>query len=385
MATNKNKSYRSFGSVRPVGKKFQASYKWRGKTLYGPHSFHFKTEANEWLALQQAALLNGETPKSLENRVNVNQLTITEYAYRHIDIQMTSKGVPLAASTKAKYSSYVKTHLSPLGDKFVSDLSPADVSDWYARLLKKGHVTTASKAYKLLHCIMNRAIDEELIALNPCKIKGAQNATSGAPIYTPTREEVVALMAAVSERYRALVHLSVVAALRFGEATALKVADVKAITAVATPEYFLDINKSVSRIDGGFVTGTTKSAAGNRLTPLAIETVTALKTHIEKFCPNDEPEALLFPSATGQHIHNGVFAKELSNAQKRAGLPTSGFGPHALRRAGATFLSEGGAHLDEVKDFLGDSTHKAALCYVKNTNRMPSLIVTMTNELRDTL
>ena len=79
---------------------------------------------------------------------------------------------------------------------------------------------TVAKAYRLLRTICETALSDELIARNPCNIRGA------AVEHSPERPvlsvaEVEALAATIEERYRALVLLGAWCGLRLGEALAL--------------------------------------------------------------------------------------------------------------------------------------------------------------------
>ena len=57
---------------------------------------------------------------------------------------------------------------------------------------------TVAKAYRLLHAIMNTAVEDGLIRRNPCRIKGAGQE------YSQEQCHVVKDLALVSRMYRAL-------------------------------------------------------------------------------------------------------------------------------------------------------------------------------------
>lgn len=54
-------------------------------------------------------------------------------------------------------------------------LTPAVVRDWHAHL-GKATPTQSAHAYSLLKAIRKTAVDDDLLAANPCRIRGAGQA-----------------------------------------------------------------------------------------------------------------------------------------------------------------------------------------------------------------
>jgi hypothetical protein len=72
-----------------------------------------------------------------------------------------------------------------------------------------------AKAYRLLRAVMNRAVDDEVIGQNPCRIKcPGIEPTPERPVTTV--DAVLALADAVPDRYRALTLLATCGSLRGG-------------------------------------------------------------------------------------------------------------------------------------------------------------------------
>ena len=71
--------------------------------------------------------------------------------------------------------------------------------------------TAATQAYRLLHAGMAQAVADELIAANPCAIKGAgqRDAHDRVDRRTVSLEEMWALADGMPERYRASVILAI--------------------------------------------------------------------------------------------------------------------------------------------------------------------------------
>jgi integrase len=83
----------------------------------------------------------------------------------------------------------------------------------------KGEAVTA-RSYRLLRAILSTALEDELIAKNPCSVKGAgTDHTAERPV--ATIEEVYRIADAVDRRFRALVLTAAFTSLREGELFAL--------------------------------------------------------------------------------------------------------------------------------------------------------------------
>ena len=77
------------------------------------------------------------------------------------------------------------------------------------------------RTYRILHAILNTAVDEDLIRRNPCRIKGAwQEKSEERP--TASLAQVFAIVDAIQPRYRLLVLPAAFGQLRFGELVALR-------------------------------------------------------------------------------------------------------------------------------------------------------------------
>jgi hypothetical protein len=75
---------------------------------------------------------------------------------------------------------------------------------------------TVAKAYRMLHAIMNTAVEDGLIRRNPCRIKGAGQEHSQERPVIPV-STLLRPLDEVPPRYRALILLATFANMRFGE------------------------------------------------------------------------------------------------------------------------------------------------------------------------
>lgn len=142
----------------------------------------------------------------------------------------------LAMRTRHDYEDLLRLHLKPaFGTTPLADISVLTVRRWWSRASGPDGHGRAPKTYRLLRGILNTAVEDGLIARNPCRIKGADD-TPERP--TVTVEQVYAIADAISPRYRALVLLAAFTGLRFGELRALrrKRLDLEASTVTVAPE-----------------------------------------------------------------------------------------------------------------------------------------------------
>jgi integrase len=374
--SKKKSNYRQFGSVKVLESgKFQASYKrnvgGKTKTFYGPQAFNTKTEANNWLTMEaNLVLTNKWTVPGDANPINTEVPTFGVYAARHIKLQTNSKGVHLKPSTAEKYESYISKYLVDFEDLPITSITKSMVDEWWLKATSTGKLTTASKAYKFMHSVFERAVNDEWLGdrSNPCQVKGAQNASTGRATYTPTMEEVVAVANAIKPQYRVLVLLTAYAALRFGEVTALKRENFISQEVDGKRRWKIEVVEAVTYVKKQFFVGTPKNAKGAGSVVITSAMTDIIGGHLEGMISKDS-DALVFEAPGGGYLRNDVFAKALKSAVKKAGLAGKDITPHSLRRAGGTEYGNSGANLTEVKDFIRDASTNAALRYVQSTNR----------------
>lgn len=122
---------------------------------------------------------------------------------------------------------------------------------------------------------MNTAVEQEHIAINPCRIRGAGRSASRHAIRPATVAEVSAIAEAMPERYRMMVHLAAWCALRFGELTELRRKDIDLKRGVVR------VRRAVTWPGGQPEVGTPKSVAGIRDITIPPHLIPQLRQHIE--------------------------------------------------------------------------------------------------------
>ena len=270
----------------------------------------------------------------------------------------------LAMRTRHDYEDLLRLHLKPaFGTTRLADISVLTVRRWWSRASGPDGHGRAPKTYRLLRGILNTAVEDGLIARNPCRIKGA-GADNTPERPTVTVEQVYAIADAISPRYRALVLLAAFTGLRFGELRALrrKRLDLYGAMLTVAPE---DGNVQRDRSGAAHFTRP-KSRAGARTVAIPAPIIEEMRAHLA-LVGDLGPEALVFPadkSADGTR----PFHAEAFGRKWRKGLATVDGLPgslvfHDLRHTGNTLAAGTGASTRELMARMGHASPRAALIY----------------------
>ena len=262
---------------------------------------------------------------------------------------------PVKATTRDLYERQFDLHVVPvLGELPVRAVTPEAVRGWFAGL-GTDSPRRNSQVYGLLHSILATAVEDGVLAVQPCQIKGAMNTQRKRQPVILTVEELEKVVAAevMPDRYRALVLVAAWCGLRWGEVTELRRADLSADCSVITVSRGVT-HKGECRVD------TPKSGVGRKvIVPPHVRP--ALKQHLA-IHTGPEPDALLFtPQRGGCHVNDKVFAESYFRPAVEAAGRT-GVRIHDLRHFAGTMTARV-ANLAETQARLGHATVKAAMLY----------------------
>jgi integrase len=344
---------RSFGSIRklPSGR-WQARYRGADGLLHSaPRTFSYKADASKWLTLTEAELLGGRWTDPDAGRV-----PFAEYAASWLD-----ERPGLRPKTLQLYRWLLRAHLQgKFGPRTIASITEADVRRWRADLLSAGvSPVTAAKAYRLFKGILATAVDDGLIARNPCRVKGASVEKSPErPVLTVA--QVYKLADAVGPRYRALILLACFCGLRWGELAGLQRRDID------TKRKTVRVARQLCEVPGQppFF-APPKSDAGKRLVAIPSVILPDVLSHLDGLTP-PAADALLFTSPAGMPLRH-------TNFRRRVWLPALAVAGldvhlHDLRHTGNQLVAEAGANPRELMERMGHSTSRAALIYLHSTS-----------------
>ena len=351
------RSRRYFGSVRtlPSGR-VQARYTGPDGRAYTARTregraltFDTRGDAEAWLALRRSEILRGAwLPPAAPTAAPV---TLRSYAGAWLADR------DLADRTRGDYAAILRDHILPaFGDAAVTAITPAAVREWHARLKDTTGPTQRAHAYALLRTIMNTAVADEVIAANPCRVRGGGSVRRAKRIRPATLAELEALTGAMPDRYKLMVLLAAWCALRFGELAELRRSDIDFRNAV------VHVRRGVVRTGDGRKVKGPKSEAGRRDVSIPPHLMPLVKTHLHDHVAASR-DALLFPAAgdPSRHMAPATLYRVYYPARELAGRPDLRF--HDLRHTGAVLAAATGATLAELMARLGHSTAGAALRY----------------------
>jgi integrase len=342
---------RRFGAIRrlPSGR-YQARYPGPDGVLRpADDTFETKGEAEDWLTIKAAEILEGDWIDP-----DAGEALVADYGATWIQ-----ERPGLRPKTIRLYTYLLRAHIAPHFDSVtIADVTLARVRRWRKKLLDSGvSEVTAAKAYRLLRAIFYTALDDGLIKRNPCRVKGADRETSPErPVLTVA--QVYALADAIGPRYAALILLATFASLRWAELAALTPADIDLDARTVRVTRQIDYPRG-----GGHSFGPPKSKAGRRLVPFADLIVPDLCRHLATI---DQDDALIFTSPDGTPLrHSNFYRRAWMPALKATGLEGVHF--HDLRHTGNQLSADAGANLRELMERMGHDSMRAALIYLHTT------------------
>jgi integrase len=248
----------------------------------------------------------------------------------------------------------LRLHLVPLDDVPLRALTPQVVREWYAAAMRgSGGRTSIQQAYRLLRAVLNTAVRDGAIATNPCQIPGAgSDRAKERPVATPA--EVVALVEAITPRYRAAVLLAAWCGLRRGEVIGLKRPDVDLQAGTVWVRWNrVELLESPEAFDAE-----PKTDAGKRPVSVPPHVLPYLAEHMEQWAGLER----VFVGRNGNPMRGDAIRQAFTRARELVGMP--GFRFHDLRHTGQTLAAATGATTKDLMRRLGHASPAAANRYL---------------------
>jgi integrase len=295
------------------------------KTVYGKT----RKEAVEKLeAVKAEARANGVLP-------NPKGRTVGDMLRAHIEAN-APKWKP---STLEDWKITVESYFANLWDLPLAKLEPVVIQKLIAEYQLAGKNRTALRVYRALSAACGTAVRFGWLANNPCD-------RVEPPRYQPKRKEMwsleqlrIFLSGARNHRLFPLWLTAICTGARLGELLALTWADIAADLGA------IRINKSAQRIGGEWVVLEPKTASGNRVVPIPLAVIDAIRGLAKVLAKHTER---VFPYSP-EYI-----AEELRKECERLGLPKMTM--HGLRHLHGSLLLAEGLPVPEVSQRLGHSS-----------------------------
>ena len=362
-------NHRGFGYVRKLpSKRYQGSYIGPDLARYsGLTTFATKGDSEAWLAAEHRLISMGEWTAPKARRLAEERVTFGAFADTWLDQRDLKPG------TRELYRSLLdKQILSTFGPLSLADITPATVRMWFGSY---GNKTPAyrARAYQVLRAIFETAVSDELIAANPCRVKGGGTHTRVRKVTPATLDEIQALTEAMPARLAVAVPLASFCALRFGEMSELRRKDIDLQAGI------LRIRRGVVRVGRqGYIVGHPKSAAGIRDVAVPPHLIPMIKSHLKDHVGPGR-EALILTSPTGDRLGASCLQRPWWKARDKVGRPDLRW--HDLRHTGAVLAAQTGATVAELMGRLGHSTPQAAMIYQHAAKGRDSQIAAALSEL----
>jgi integrase len=338
------------------GKGKRWDVRWRDDAGRQRHkAFDRKADAERFLAQVMADLARGTYFDPRAGRV----------AFRAYAEQWRAAQVH-RATTAAQVETHLRRHVYPtFGDRSLASVRPSEVQAWVRGLEQRLAPSTIQVVYSFVAGVFRAAVRDRLIVATPC-------VDVRLPKRQPKRveplatERVEALIAAMPERYHALVVLAAGTGLRQGEAFGVEV------EAVDWLRRTLEVRQQLVLMPGGApYVAPLKTPASYRTVPLPGVVVDALTAHLAAFpavevelldttskpTAKRRPAAFIFTTSAGLPIRRTRFSDVWRTAAKAAALP-AGASFHDLRHYYASLLIQHGESVKVVQKRLG---HKSAV------------------------
>lgn len=306
-------------------------------------TFTRKIDAEKWLRNEQAKLDRTEWTDP-----RLARTSFEEWATEWLETRRHLK-----PKTMAGYESLLRVHLLPrFGALQVGAIDPYTVEAWVVELTDGGLSPSRTRqAHQLLSMILKAAVRARRLTSNPA---------DGTPLPRPTRrpprfltaEQVDELVAAVPDRYRALVYVLAYGGVRWAEAVGLRIGRVNLL------RRRIDIIETLSEVNGTFHEVPPKTWE-TRTIAIPAFVADALGAHIGRYTDGDR-DSLVFTVEGEKPLRSPNFRRHIW-LPAVAAIGEEGLRPHDLRHTCASLLIAADAHPGHIKDHLGHSSIRVTM------------------------
>jgi len=212
--------------------------------------------------------------------------------------------VGLRPSSIARDDAYLRNHVLPrFGSMPIGAITTLEVRAWVAELSGAGLApATVHKAYQTLSKVLRSAVDNDLLALSPCRRMPLPRIERQEMRYLDP-VEVAHLADSMAERYRAFVVFGAYCGLRLSELAGLRRKHIDLV------ERRVRVTENAVEVKGRVEWGRPKTRAGVRTVAMTPKVSAALEQHLDEFVePSDA--ALVFGGAGGGVLRAGAFRRD---------------------------------------------------------------------------
>lgn len=318
-----------------------------------------------------------ERLKREERSRRVRELSVEAYANKWLKVlQARQAAGQMSANTYRSYKSHVARYIVPgFEGRALCEVSRDDVTAWHADIASRRSAGTSANAYRVLSSMMGHAVEAGVIAVSPCKVKGASRVARSAMTREQhyfTHEEYLALVETLEAcdvpACAVVASFLYYTACRPSEVRALRVGDVDLEQGVVRFASALQRSDSGAIVEGPTKTGRVRRA------PLALPLREALEPLVEG---RKAGEWLLpSPRRAGEPMSDKQLNGRVRKALDSIGLQDAEL--YDLKHTCLTNLGRAGASLKELMDLPGHTQVETILKYqLSDFDRVASAVERM--------
>lgn len=287
--------------------------------------------------------------------IKQKKVTLGDYAKKWLEVTVPN----LAMNTRKMYTRVVNLYLLPLYDVFLLDLTKSDIQMVINK--NSAHPRTCEQIKITINQILNAAIDDKLLLVNPCrKIKLPKKSKSCKRPLT-SQEEILTERADFTDREKAYIYVIKYFGLRKEEALALckNDFDFDQDTLTIRNTVVFEHNQPLF-IDG------TKSEKGNRALPIPSCCKMFLRYYISVIPYNHLFYCLrngnLITESSFKKMWKSIITKMNDKAEElQMKYTVNGLTSHIFRHNYCTILYYAGIGIKEAQDLMGHADAKMTI------------------------
>lgn len=270
--------------------------------IYRRFGVEFQTEAYRWLDEEHALVIDHK--KGIRKwthpsaRAMHGRVLFSSYATRFVADLRKKDGSELSGRSKRIQKAALDKLLPWFGEMPMCDITEEFVNEWYAKACDEVRPSALEHAVWLLKRVMRAATERQpdggppLLSSNPCSLVARKRPSKRREQTPMTRQEIDTLVEGFPEYYRLSIHLALlVGGLRIGEVCGLQLRDID------LEHRLLYVRHSVTQGPddlGEYRLDETKTPESHRVVPIPAPVCRLIREHIDRFCPNRDPDTMLF-------------------------------------------------------------------------------------------